>query len=1249
MSKDIYNIQDYSDDELYDILNLTNPTDRELEAKILMMIHKYENSAAKSSKKLLQFFENIYSHFFDEEDDSDEEIIEVFTQNKLNDVEKNENAKLNATLDKLKSDGKIRYDVDINQLTDASFNELIEEKNKLEEQIENDPNSYNPTKKNISQQENILKETTSDKQKQEVYTKELTYAGGALNPILKQTKKRVISIDSQYRVDKRTFPTEFTFDLSEPLKDVVSLKLYSVQIPFTWYTISKTYGSNFFYIKGNAPGIKDNPNHDIQIDISAGNYTPTELAGNLNNSLSRQKLVYSDTNFNNTDVSYNRFTSLTTVTLDIEKIYNENSYYVNFPVTGIDDLSLSPYLKDSFRNLTMPAYLGLQTTSYYPNVIKTLPSSEPSADEVFFVANTDIGDVSRNNFFTVYKYVSTTDFTLDDINNTSIIDLSFDISMTLIGDLSYTRQEIIADISNQILNNYYLSNSYLKRTPVESYNISTDSFYEMKINPNRKLTNNIENSKIAVLFPENTSNTNMWYGSNSCFGFEDRLIEVNDIIGEKAAIVQSDVFIQKATERNDQLQVHFTPSAPQYQVDPSINDLSFSILYTEDGYSASEFIEAINTSVKTIVDNSINFQYDASNEDIDFTSDDVNQDPSGTYAYIDNTGRFNFKFDIIKDISMGNYFIDLSGSIIEDNIGKEKMGALRNEIVGTDDNGEPIYNLHPIDNFTLDISFNTTNNEKTIDYTKPILTVKTKTDAFEILSGDISDNYIVDSGLNENSNVDNYATWQQYINKVLTNFRDPSSNLQLFTTTQGLDSAGNSNFIGGRFFDSDNDNNPQNGDISFNIVVNKKLTPNQFNFQLLDVSASLIEKNADFNSDNTWRDTLKLSELFTFTSFTDTKYNLFNDLSGENLITLQNQETIPETIGTIDASGVFSVIATDILPITNLITITTGKNDTIQIIANEDGVISSGEENNLTLTIPSGSYTRGGLLIEMNKALESANSASTTTKVSGSFELASRNGANYLNMNFTILRKYLPSDFIIVFYDELSFAQCSAGFSSVKNTTWDSTLGWVLGFREFTVYDMGTVGISDNGNSKKITGDTGVSTQLYNYFLLCIDDFNQNHLNDGLVTITNQDTSVPLPSYANRTDFTCDPATGETVYNASTGLTGKQVYSAMEIYNSKNTSNSLGSSVSSKSYGSGPFVKDVFGVIPLKVSNLVSGSAYTEFGGTLQNQERTYFGPVNIRRMTVQLRTDRGDLVDLNNANWSFSLIAEQLNKNPTS
>jgi hypothetical protein len=65
----------------------------------------------------------------------------------------------------------------------------------------------------------------------------------------------------------------------------------------------------------------------------------------------------------------------------------------------------------------------------------------------------------------------------------------------------------------------------------------------------------------------------------------------------------------------------------------------------------------------------------------------------------------------------------------------------------------------------------------------------------------------------------------------------------------------------------------------------------------------------------------------------------------------------------------------------------------------------------------------------------------------------------------------------------------------------------------------------------------------------------------------------------------------------------------------------------------------------MKVSGLAVGSSYVEFGGTLQNQERSYFGPVNISRMSVKLITDRGNLVDLNKANWSFSLVCESMNK----
>ena len=56
------------------------------------------------------------------------------------------------------------------------------------------------------------------------------------------------------------------------MRDVVSLKLYSVHIPYNWYTISKNYGSNFIYIKGITNGI-NNGIYDLQkFEFREGKY-----------------------------------------------------------------------------------------------------------------------------------------------------------------------------------------------------------------------------------------------------------------------------------------------------------------------------------------------------------------------------------------------------------------------------------------------------------------------------------------------------------------------------------------------------------------------------------------------------------------------------------------------------------------------------------------------------------------------------------------------------------------------------------------------------------------------------------------------------------------------------------------------------------------------------------------------------------------------------------------------------------------
>ena len=64
-------------------------------------------------------------------------------------------------------------------------------------------------------------------------------AQDSLNPNLQNVTSRFINLDSQFRQasgGSESMSTNYTLDLSDPLTDVLSLSLYSIQIPYTWYT-----------------------------------------------------------------------------------------------------------------------------------------------------------------------------------------------------------------------------------------------------------------------------------------------------------------------------------------------------------------------------------------------------------------------------------------------------------------------------------------------------------------------------------------------------------------------------------------------------------------------------------------------------------------------------------------------------------------------------------------------------------------------------------------------------------------------------------------------------------------------------------------------------------------------------------------------------------------------------------------------------------------------------------------------------
>ena len=104
------------------------------------------------------------------------------------------------------------------------------------------------------------------------------YVGGELNPVKKRTTTKLLPIDTRYRLDyDKTKSTNFSIQLPDTIKNVVSMKLHSFEFPITQYNFSETLDTNTFKVIYNSTS--------YTIDISQGNYTADELENYLYNAI----------------------------------------------------------------------------------------------------------------------------------------------------------------------------------------------------------------------------------------------------------------------------------------------------------------------------------------------------------------------------------------------------------------------------------------------------------------------------------------------------------------------------------------------------------------------------------------------------------------------------------------------------------------------------------------------------------------------------------------------------------------------------------------------------------------------------------------------------------------------------------------------------------------------------------------------------------------------------------------------------
>ena len=306
------------------------------------------------------------------------------------------------------------------------------------------------------------------------------------------------------------------------------------------------------------------------------------------------------------------------------------------------------------------------------------------------------------------------------------------------------------------------------------------------------------------------------------------------------------------------------------------------------------------------------------------------------------------------------------------------------------------------------------------------------------------------------------------------------------------------------------------------------------------------------------------------------------------------------------------------------------------VTATVDGVVY-----NVPVTVPPGNYNPQQFTDTLNTILNTIFTGLVTPVVynenNGKLTINLYDGSFPGSTNPYIPPFPINSETIITFFDYTAKLQCETNCVN-KSFYLNQTLGWLMGFRAPTINvdpigNIGT-GIVDLNGTK--------------YLILVIDDYNQNHVNNGLVSITEYSNVLKMPSYYSPDlPYTCQGATPNNGINseytktqimlpsAPRTLTSSQLYTINEINKNKNNN--------TNHRAKAPTSTDILGIIPIKSAGLSTGTLIIEFSGSLQDNIRTYFGPVNVDRMRVRLLNDKGNVLNMNGADWCVTLICDCL------
>ena len=205
------------------------------------------------------------------------------------------------------------------------------------------------------------------------------------------------------------------------------------------------------------------------------------------------------------------------------------------------------------------------------------------------------------------------------------------------------------------------------------------------------------------------------------------------------------------------------------------------------------------------------------------------------------------------------------------------------------------------------------------------------------------------------------------------------------------------------------------------------------------------------------------------------------------------------------------------------------------------------------------------------------------------------------------------------------------------NSTPNCNLGTSLGFIPTDLnVDTGTVyggDIKQPADTPPLVTSVPIELHPIRHFIVVLDDFNTNRINNSLIGIAGTETRIQPSSSI---PFRPQPGNKPCRYfpTVPRTKTQSQLYAAnvkLQSLSAPNTQNQE------------PCPSSVLALCPVPQQRSELGEILTLTGTGVNSTAREYFGPVDLQKIHVKLLDNAGNYVNLQGRDWSMSLVVTQL------